>query len=503
MRRSAVFAGGTRTVREIVSAIVPSLWHVRLSLLDTLSLVSLITLLGIVGMTAWVTVGHLRKVAVELDQLIHLDLAVLLKGELMQPMEPHNQLGLEERITAFERRYPRFDFYIIDRDGRVLVSSRHTRREVRVHQISPEPIMRLLHSGRRTIPALGQDPRHPGVSRTFTVAQLDPPMIDRFLYGVAVRPGPLSAILGEAVVSRTLREYRANMIAILCAALLVWFGRALVVAIRPPRAGRTRDAALIDEVREADVTALAAAVTEVAQTLRSKAKGLSEREEERIHLVNHVSHDLRATLSTMLERLSLFAQQRGRVAEESLRELGRDTDTVISAVNEILDLVRYECLGDDLEKEDFPALEYVQDVALQCKGLAQERGVVLVHTLQGGGPKVWGDVSLIYEAYQRAVENAIASSNATDTVTLIAAEDDSHSYLSVQDARSGTAREDLVRIFNPLVRRESIAHNTGLGLYMVKRIVDAHGGEVIVTTDEDRETKVTLQFPKATLGRDA
>ena len=83
------------------------------------------------------------------------------------------------------------------------------------------------------------------------------------------------------------------------------------------------------------------------------------------------------------------------------------------------------------------------------------------------------------------------------TLTLAARARDGAVEIVVADSGAGISREDAARVFDPLFTTKPPGRGTGLGLTIVRDVLEAHGGSVILDSEPGRGTTVTLRLPAA------
>jgi two-component system heavy metal sensor histidine kinase CusS len=95
------------------------------------------------------------------------------------------------------------------------------------------------------------------------------------------------------------------------------------------------------------------------------------------------------------------------------------------------------------------------------------------------------------------VENAVRHTPAGGSIEITVANRDANSEVSVKDNGSGIAAEHLPRVFDRFYRADSArsSEGVGLGLALVKSIMDLHGGAAVIESQPGRGTTVTLSFP--------
>jgi signal transduction histidine kinase len=146
--------------------------------------------------------------------------------------------------------------------------------------------------------------------------------------------------------------------------------------------------------------------------------------------------------------------------------------------------------------------EVLDDITLRFAERAARQGVALDFRPAGGAPLVAEvDVELFERALANLLDNALKHTPAGGRITVAAARETERVRVTVADTGAGIAAADLPHLFDRLYQaRASVAPATsaegkGLGLTIVKRIVELHRGDVAVGSSPGQGTTVTLTLP--------
>ena len=219
--------------------------------------------------------------------------------------------------------------------------------------------------------------------------------------------------------------------------------------------------------------------------------------------ISSVSHELRTPM-TSLQGISQLLQS-GKVGDQARREqllelmagecgrLGRFLHNVLDFGRIEQDAKLYEFRETDLK----PLVVEVAEIARS--GMAGEDLDLEVETPE---EPVWvgADPDSVRQALLNLLDNAIKYSAGRKRVAVRLAETDGHVEVSVSDQGIGIPAEDRERIFEAFFRSPTaVRHDpkgVGLGLKIVKHIMDAHGGTIDIRSKPGKGTTVTLSFPK-------
>nr|WP_298685553.1 ATP-binding protein [uncultured Dongia sp.] len=219
----------------------------------------------------------------------------------------------------------------------------------------------------------------------------------------------------------------------------------------------------------------------------------------------HMSHELRTPLNAIIgfsdvTRRGTFGEvQPVRYGDyaELIHESGR---LLLDLINDILDLSKIEAGKWELK----PALIDAQDLAESStrliSGMAREASVTLLTDVSAATEPVYGDARTIKQVIINLLSNAVKFTPAGGKVKLaVATQADGSSAVQVSDTGIGMAPEEIERALHPFSQIDSsIAHQhrgTGLGLALVKDLVELHGGRLTVESRPHNGTHITALFP--------
>jgi signal transduction histidine kinase len=202
------------------------------------------------------------------------------------------------------------------------------------------------------------------------------------------------------------------------------------------------------------------------------------------------SHELRTPLATLNSSLDLAL--RTKKHEEGLLSAKEDVQTISQLVERLLELARVDRMVLNIEDVDFSQL--VEDAALKHRPLALESKVA-IETDVKQGVMVRGDGPLLRQVLNNLLSNAVKFSKPEGGTVFLKLTKDS---LSVRDTGIGIARDALPSIFDRFFQADASRSNGGhgLGLALVKRIVDLHGWQIDVKSKEGEGSLFTVYFTK-------
>jgi signal transduction histidine kinase len=150
-------------------------------------------------------------------------------------------------------------------------------------------------------------------------------------------------------------------------------------------------------------------------------------------------------------------------------------------------------------RDRLEAVEWTREVAAQFQETVRDRGYVIDVTAPAEHACLHGDREALGGALWNLLDNAVKYSPDAKQVQVTVSCPNGHVEVSVRDHGSGIAREDLRRVFARFYRGANAktqgTRGTGIGLAMVKEIVDAHGGTVRVRSEPGQGSEFTMVLP--------
>ena len=218
--------------------------------------------------------------------------------------------------------------------------------------------------------------------------------------------------------------------------------------------------------------------------------------------VSNVSHELRTPLSL----ISMFAEtlEMNRVnSEEKKKEyysvISQEANRLGRIVNNILNFSRMEEGRRKFNMEEKNVNDLVERVFNNYSYHLKDKGFGFDFKLSNDLPKIRIDEEAVSEAVINLIDNAVKYSNEKKEIHIKTGKDEEFVFIEVTDKGIGISQEDQKKIFNKFFRVSTgLVHNTkgtGLGLTLVKYIMDAHNAEIKLESRPGNGSKFRLLFP--------
>lgn len=224
-----------------------------------------------------------------------------------------------------------------------------------------------------------------------------------------------------------------------------------------------------------------------------------------------MSHELRTPLNAIIGfseimTQGMFGPLGNRRYDEYVASIQQSGQHLLSLINDILDMSRIEAGRYDLNEEFVDVSKLVQG-AINLVGVrAAEQGVTITHIGAEESVELWADERALRQIILNLLSNAVkfsAGDGAVSVAQSITA--DGFFEVSVSDSGIGMTESELAHAFEPFRRSDSQLvrqsyQGTGLGLPITRRLMELHGGTMVIRSEKGAGTVVTLRFPAERIG---
>jgi two-component system, OmpR family, sensor kinase len=409
-------------------------------------------------------------------------------------------------------------FFVMLADGRMIASGSES---------FPEPLIRMAQArlqrlaDRSDLDRLPPRPRQDrgrvdGAEREGRGFRVRPTpiIVNHAMAGVVVVPpdAPFSVVLGRfapmlgAVAAGTL------IIGTIAASMMI-FGparrrlRELESAAR--RLGAGELSARAPERGGDEIAAVAGAFNAMADDLAARAGALAASDRARRQLLADVSHELTTPVTAMrgyLETLTMPEMKLdGTTTARYLTIISDETARLERIIGDLLDLARLDGGGGAFTVENVAVAQLFDRVTARHERGCEADHIRMTASIARGAEIVRGDRDRLEQALQNLAGNAMRYAPPGSDIRLIARPDDHSVLIAVEDDGPGIPAEHLPHIFDRFYKAESsraidqpdggrhagMSNGSGLGLSIVKAIIERHGGQI---SAESRPGRTVFQF---------
>jgi K+-sensing histidine kinase KdpD len=235
--------------------------------------------------------------------------------------------------------------------------------------------------------------------------------------------------------------------------------------------------------------------------LERQSRAEIEREEkERTQFIYSLSHELKSPLTSITASGELLARELGQsqnAIPRLIQVLNKSAKDMDERISELLDVARMESKGLELKLEELDPGTILKDCTLRVLPWAQIKGQSLKLKLPPSLPEIMGDKLRISQIVLNLLSNAIKFTPEGGLIILSAREEEKNLIVEVEDNGRGIPEEEIQNLFRPYYRlrgHENI-RGVGLGLTLVKRLVELHGGKVGVESELGKGSKFSFSLP--------
>jgi len=211
-----------------------------------------------------------------------------------------------------------------------------------------------------------------------------------------------------------------------------------------------------------------------------------------------VSHDLRSPLSSISMNAQLIAKNWKSDPRERSRRIKNSVVVMDRLISDLLDLSKIEGGHLELEKTFLNIDQLVQEVTELVSGIAEEKSISIGLKLSGDVTEVAGDHDRIMQVFSNIIGNAIKFSAREETITLGTEAKDGEVVFWVSDKGPGIAKGELLHLFDRYWQgndQKSKHAGVGLGLYIAKQMVEAHGGRIWAESEVGKGSTFYFTLP--------
>lgn len=232
-----------------------------------------------------------------------------------------------------------------------------------------------------------------------------------------------------------------------------------------------------------------------------RTKALADLMKEKDQFLAVLTHDMKSPLTAINLYGSLIRDHPHLAAEKPniASVILRSEKTLTDIVNNILDLEKLQADGSiSLEKKSIDLLHLIETTLEPLKTQAAQKQIDLQYDIGSESLLIVVDQSQIQRVLQNLVTNAIKYTPQEGHICVQVYRQDELMVMAVQDDGYGIPADELPYVFDRyrrVAKHERIAAGTGLGLAISKAIIEAHGGRIFVTSEENIGSTFTVELP--------
>ena len=475
-------------------------WRISAIFLVLLALVGL----AYVYITAHLSVEYFQQVNQRLNRNAASDIASHATPFKSGRIDDSVMAELFHNIMAIN---PSLEVYLLDAGGNIL-SYYAPDRKIVLHRIDLVPVHVFIEKKGNQL-VKGDDPRHPGIQKVFSVA----PIYDR-----GSLAGYIYVVLDSEEYDNVTNCLRSNyMLQIGSRAMLLTLLFALLIGLMilwrvTKNLGKVIDVmqkfrngdltARVQAKSRGDVSEISRMFNEMADILTQNIKKIKEVEVLRRELIANVSHDLRTPISIIHGYAETLLMKTNTMSPDDqkryLYTIHESVQKLEKLVNELFELSKLEANQVQPMREPFFISELVSDISGKYQLIAQDKRITLDTQLSKESQRVFADVSLIERVMQNLIDNALKFTPTGGKIVIQTSHAKEGIKVSVFDSGVGIADEEKDLVFGRYYKGHNFQkykNNTGLGLAIAKKILDLHDTSLILNSRVNEGTCFAFELP--------
>jgi two-component system heavy metal sensor histidine kinase CusS len=209
-----------------------------------------------------------------------------------------------------------------------------------------------------------------------------------------------------------------------------------------------------------------------------------------------LAHELRTPVANMMGEAQVALTRERTAAEyrETIESAVGECERLSRIVDNLLFVARVDAAREPIARKQFEARAAAEKIAAFYQTIADDRHVTI--SCRGEG-QIYADPDLFERAVGNLLDNALHFTPENGSIQIMISKHAGGIEVAVSDNGCGIASEHLPRVFDRFYRAEAArgSDGSGLGLALVKSIIELHGGSAIIDSEVGRGTTVILTFP--------
>ena len=275
---------------------------------------------------------------------------------------------------------------------------------------------------------------------------------------------------------------------------------------RPDEIGEMARAVRVFQSNAVDLAVNQRALAEQASLLGEKLAHEKRLTELQRNFVSMASHEIRTPLTIIDGEAQRLINTRNRSTPDSVAEragtIRQAVTRMIGVVANLAESARLLEEGAELfvHPTEFDLVPLLQEVCALYRTIAPHAHIV--ETIPAPPMIMFGDHKLLFQLFSNVMSNAVKYSFGKGPIEVAATSEGDRAVVAVTDRGVGIPRQDIDRVFDRHYRGSNVSGvvGTGIGLYLVKTVVDLHGGSVTVESAEGVGTTFRVNLPVVPAG---
>ena len=240
--------------------------------------------------------------------------------------------------------------------------------------------------------------------------------------------------------------------------------------------------------------------------LEKKNEELEEASRAKTHILSTATHELKTPLTSIIGYIDIILMRQNKVGplnekqQRYLQTAQRNSYRLKSLVDDLLDISRIESGGLELTPAELELWPEIEEIVTGMQTQIDDKNIDLVLDIPQEICPVLADKLRLGQVISNLLSNACKYSPQGARVTIRAREEDAGIRIDVSDTGIGISPEDQERLFTKFFRADNSStrevSGSGLGLYITKHLIEAHGGHIWASSQIGQGTTFSIIWPK-------
>ena len=403
---------------------------------------------------------------------------------------------------------PSIEVYLLDTHGKILTYFAPNK-VIHLKEVELKPIKEFIADKGKSF-RMGQDPKKISGEKVFSAAPVyDQNQLRGYLYVILNGEEYENAtqfILGSYIMRIGFRSMTFTLIAAALISLLV-LGfitrniRKIVIVLREFKNGNLN--ARIKLNSKGELSEVANAFNDMADTIVRNIDEIKTMDNLRRELVANVSHDLRTPLATIQGYIETILIKSNHLSDNErqnyMQTILSSTERLKKLVEELFELSKLEARQTKPNPEAFSLAELVQDIQQKNFVIAESKKIDLSINFPFNIPMAYADIGMMEKVIQNLLDNAFKFTPENGSILIELQKDNKDIVVKIKDSGVGIKEADLPFIFERYQKTKRIGlddnEGLGLGLTIVKKILEVHNIDINVESNEGKGTSFSFRVP--------
>ncbi len=235
---------------------------------------------------------------------------------------------------------------------------------------------------------------------------------------------------------------------------------------------------------------------------RQRINLLEELSKLKNEFISNISHELRTPLASVVGFAETIATD-SDLSRETIKEFSEiilsEGKRLAKIINDVLDFSKLESGEEELKKEEFEIREVIDELEAEFMNEIKQKELVFTKNYPQTNIKIFADRKRIKQAISNLISNAIKYTPNGGRITLMIEDFEKEIEITLSDTGIGISEKEIPKLFQKLskiYRPNAPITGAGMGLAIVKQIIDMHKGVIRVKSEENKGTTFIIRLPK-------